>query len=195
MTASAPAPAGLLELPGGTFVMGSDEQRYPDDGENPSRPVHVDGFGIAAHTVSNEDFAGFVEATSYVTTAEREGWSFVFGGLLPDDFPSTRGVAAAPWWRQVYEADWRRPEGPQSDIAGRENHPAVHVSFTDATGRALALVYLYKRGTFFPFAPVAAGGRQRDNLLELQVRDLLAGEIAVEKDLTKWLALWGAPGL
>ncbi len=69
------------------------------------------------------------------------------------------------------------------------------VSFTDATGRSLALVYLYKRGTFYPFAPPASGGRQRDNLLELQVRDLLAGEIAVERDLTKWLALWGAPGL
>ena len=69
------------------------------------------------------------------------------------------------------------------------------VSFTDASGRSLALVYLYKRGTFYPFAPAAAGTRQRDNLLELQVRDLLTGEIAVENDLTKWLALWGAPGL
>ena len=69
------------------------------------------------------------------------------------------------------------------------------VSFTDAAGRSLALVYLYKRGTFYPFAPAGSGGRLRDNLLELQVRDLLTGEIAVEKDLTKWLALWGAPGL
>ena len=69
------------------------------------------------------------------------------------------------------------------------------VSFTDATGRSLALVYLYKRGTFYPFAPTGPGSRSRDNLLELQVRDLLAGEIAVEGDLTKWLALWGAPGL
>ena len=56
-------------------------------------------------------------------------------------------------------------------------------------------MYLYKRGTFYPFAPAGSGSRSRDNLLELQVRDLLAGEIAVEKDLTKWLALWGAPGL
>ena len=69
------------------------------------------------------------------------------------------------------------------------------VSFTDPTGRTLALVYLYKRGTFYPFAPAASDSRQRDNLLELQVRDLLTGEIAVERDLTKWLALWGAPGL
>ena len=69
------------------------------------------------------------------------------------------------------------------------------VSFPDASGRSLALVYLYKRGTFYPFAPGSSGSRQRDNLLELQVRDLLSGEIAVEKDLSKWLAIWGAPGL
>ena len=67
------------------------------------------------------------------------------------------------------------------------------VGFTDPGGRTLGIVYLYKQGTFYPFAPT--GPQQRDNLLELQVRDLLSGEIAVEKDLTKWLALWGAPGL
>ena len=69
------------------------------------------------------------------------------------------------------------------------------VSFTDAAERQLALVYLYKRGTFYPFAPLRSGSRQRDNLLELQVRDLLTGEVAIEKDLTRWLAVWGAPGL
>jgi formylglycine-generating enzyme required for sulfatase activity len=132
MTASAPAPSGLLELPGGTFRMGSDEQRYPDDGEDPSRPVHVDGFRIAAHTVGNDDFARFVEATGYVTTAEREGWSFVFGGLLPDDFPLTRAVAQAPWWRQVNGASWLHPEGPASDVSDRPDHPVVHVSWIDA---------------------------------------------------------------
>ena len=69
------------------------------------------------------------------------------------------------------------------------------VSFTDPSGRQLALVYLYKRGTFYPFAPLGSDSRQRDNLLELQARDLLAGEVPVEKDLTRWLAVWGAPGL
>jgi formylglycine-generating enzyme len=49
-------------------------------------------------TRSNDQFAALVAATGYFTTAEREGWSFVFGGLLPDDFPPTRAVAAAPWW-------------------------------------------------------------------------------------------------
>src|SRR5688572_29423561 len=68
----------LLGLAGGTFWMGSDEDRYPEDGESPPRPAHVDGFRIAAHSVTNADFARFVAATGYGTTAEREGWSFVF---------------------------------------------------------------------------------------------------------------------
>ena len=68
----------------------------------------------------------------YVTEAERFGWSFVFAGLLPDDFPPTRAVAQAPWWRQVEGADWRHPEGPHSDVEGRAGHPVVHVSWDDA---------------------------------------------------------------
>ena len=124
--------AGLLDLSGGTFWMGSDETRYPDDGESPSRPVHVAGFRISAHTVSNADFARFTAATGYLTTAERDGWSFVFGGLLPADFPPTRAVAQAPWWRQVLGATWRHPEGPASDLVDRSDHPVVHVSWLDA---------------------------------------------------------------
>src|SRR5215212_8251959 len=126
------APDDLLTLPGGTFWMGSDEERYPDDGESPSRPVHVDALRIAPCTVTNDDFAAFVAATGYGTTAEREGWSFVFGGLLPGDFPPTRAVAQAPWWRQVHGADWLHPEGPGSDLDGRSDHPVVHVSWIDA---------------------------------------------------------------
>jgi formylglycine-generating enzyme required for sulfatase activity len=56
----------------------------------------------------------------------------VFGGLLPDDFPPTRAVAAAPWWRQVPGSCWHRPEGGTSDVVGREDHPVVHVSWLDA---------------------------------------------------------------
>ena len=128
----APAAAGLVELPGGTFWMGSDEDRYPDDGESPARAVDVDGFRISAYTVTNEDFGRFVAATGYLTTAEREGWSFVFGGLLPDDFPPTRAVAQAPWWRQVHGASWRHPEGPATGVDDRSDHPVVHVSWIDA---------------------------------------------------------------
>ncbi len=67
------------------------------------------------------------------------------------------------------------------------------VSFTDPAGRLLALVYLSKQGTFYPFAP--SGSQQRDNVLELQARDLLAQDLSIEPDLSRWMALWGAPGL
>lgn len=68
------------------------------------------------------------------------------------------------------------------------------IPFTDGDGRSVGLVYLYKQGTFYAFAPVA-GGKQRDNLLEIQIRDALQGELRVESDVSRWLALWGAPGL
>jgi hypothetical protein len=67
------------------------------------------------------------------------------------------------------------------------------VPFHDQTGRTVGLVYLYKQATFYPFAP--NGPKTRDNLLEIQVRDTLAGELPMERDLQRWLALWGAPGL
>ncbi|MGW0195410.1 PspA-associated protein PspAB [Nonomuraea sp. NPDC003201] len=68
------------------------------------------------------------------------------------------------------------------------------VSFrSEGDGRRLALVYLYKRGTFYPFAPLAA--QRRDNALELQVRGALEGELPLEKDLSRWFPVWGAPGL
>ena len=60
-------------------------------------------------------------------------------------------------------------------------------------GRALALVYLYKRGTFYPFAPL--DGERRDNALELQIRGIVGDDVPVESDLARWLAIWGAPGL
>ena len=123
----------MVLLEGGEFVMGhTGRWAYPGDGEGPLRPVRVDPFRIDRHALSNADFAAFVEQTGHVTEAERFGWSFVFAGLLPDDFQPTRGVAQAPWWRQVEGADWRRPEGPQSDLDGRTDHPVVHVSWNDA---------------------------------------------------------------
>lgn len=124
----------LVWLDGGWFDMGSDDPlSYPEDGEGPVRRVRVAAFAIDAHCVTNARFAAFVAATGHVTDAERFGVSFVFGGLLPDDFPPTRGVAAAPWWREVPGADWRHPEGPGSDIAERADHPVVHVSWNDAS--------------------------------------------------------------
>ena len=92
----------------------------------------MDSFLIDAVAVSNEAFATFVEETGYETEAERFGWSFVFAGHLPDDFPPTQAVAEAPWWRKVDGADWRHPEGPHSSIDDRPVHPVVHVSWNDA---------------------------------------------------------------
>ncbi|MGP2437692.1 PspA-associated protein PspAB [Streptomyces sp. JW3] len=67
--------------------------------------------------------------------------------------------------------------------------------FGHPDGRRLALVYLYKRGTFYPFAPLPGAGQRRDNPLELRVRAVLGGELPVERELGRWFPLWGAPGL
>ena len=126
-----------VEIPGGVFLMGAeDEWSYPSDGEGPAHEVELSAYRIDACAVSNADFAAFAAASGYATDAERLGWSFVFAGLLPDDFAPTRGAADAPWWRQVMGADWRHPEGPESGIAGREAHPVVHVSWSDAAAYA-----------------------------------------------------------
>ena len=69
------------------------------------------------------------------------------------------------------------------------------VAFRDETHRTLALVYLYKRGTFYPFAPVPGRQDRRDNALELQVRGILDSELKIEQDLARWFPVWGAPGL
>ncbi|MGW1815815.1 PspA-associated protein PspAB [Streptomyces sp. NPDC002125] len=69
------------------------------------------------------------------------------------------------------------------------------IGFRNPEGRPLALVYLYKRGTFYPFAPAPGGGERRDNELELQVRAVLGDDLRVESDLSRWFPVWGAPGL
>jgi hypothetical protein len=67
------------------------------------------------------------------------------------------------------------------------------MAFRDSGGRSLGLVYLYKRGTFYPFAPLS--GQQRDNALELQIRGVLGADLKIESDLGRWMPIWGAPGL
>ncbi|MCC6628917.1 MAG: formylglycine-generating enzyme family protein [Chloroflexi bacterium] len=129
----ASATDGLIRLPGGAFLMGArDGDGFAADGEGPIRQVTLSPFWIDPLAVTNERFTAFVAATGHVTEAERFGWSFVFAGLLPDGFPDTRAVAAAPWWRQVYGADWRHPEGLDSSITDRLDHPVVHVGWHDA---------------------------------------------------------------
>ena len=125
--------SGLVRLAGGTFLMGSEDPgAYAEDGEGPVREVTLSPFRLDRHAVTNARFAEFVAATGHVTDAELVGTAFVFGGFLPDDFPPTRGVVEAPWWREVEGADWAHPEGPQSDVADRAEHPVVQVSWDDA---------------------------------------------------------------
>ncbi|MEU9361279.1 hypothetical protein AB0D35_24620 [Streptomyces sp. NPDC048301] len=69
------------------------------------------------------------------------------------------------------------------------------IGFRDQEDRPLALVYLYKRGTFYPFAPVPGGEERRDSQLELQVRAVLGDDLRVEEDLSRWFPVWAAPGL
>ncbi|MDX3649990.1 formylglycine-generating enzyme family protein [Streptomyces europaeiscabiei] len=124
----------LLSLRGGAFLMGTeDEAGYPADGEGPIREVGLSPFRIAATTVTNEQFATFVDATGHVTESEHFGFSFVFEGFLTADLRAVSPrVPGTPWWRGVRGATWRQPEGPSSSVDGLLDHPVVHVSWNDA---------------------------------------------------------------
>ena len=107
---------------GGSFLMGSNDRRFPDDGEGPVRRVQLNAFSIACYTVSNLQFAEFVRKTGYTTEAERYGWSFVFEGLLSDEQKRTPASHASetPWWVAVPHAYWAQPEGPLSNTPRSE---------------------------------------------------------------------------
>jgi len=124
----------LVRLPGGRFLMGTDDgDGFPADGEGPVREITIGPFAIDPTAVTNARFATFVKATGYVTDAETFGSSFVFAGFLAAALArESPAVAAAPWWRAVAGASWRHPEGPGSDVGARQNHPVVHVSWRDA---------------------------------------------------------------
>jgi len=139
--APGPAPAeDMAWVPGGAFRMGS-ELHYPE--EAPTRRVTVDGFWMDTFQVTNRQFAAFVDATSYVTVAERP--------LDPDDFPGAPPENLVPgslvftmtsgpvdlrhlnqWWTWTPGACWKHPEGPGSTVTGHDEEPVVHVAFEDA---------------------------------------------------------------
>ena len=126
---------GMIGLPGGVFLMGTDDQKgFPQDGEGPVRKVRLEPFYVGCCAVSNAEFFEFVEKTGYKTEAERFGWSFVFYQFLSkQEEESVKGVAqGAPWWRAVESACWKRPEGLGSSVKERWDHPVVHVSWNDA---------------------------------------------------------------
>lgn len=121
----------MIEVPGGRYRVGSDDH-YPE--ERPARFVEVAGFRIDATPVTNRAFAAFVAATGYVTVAEgaEPAGSAVFGMTAgPVDLHDP-----SHWWRFVGGATWREPAGPGSSIAGREEHPVVHVALADAAAFA-----------------------------------------------------------
>ncbi len=136
--------SGMVYIPGGTFQMGSETMR-PE--ERHVRSVHVDAFWMDRHEITNAQYRQFVEATGYVTVAERgldaashpqmsadllAPGSVVF--IKPTDLQ--RGGSITQWWQYRRGANWRHPEGPGSSIVGKDNHPVVHVTFEDAEAYA-----------------------------------------------------------
>jgi formylglycine-generating enzyme len=118
------------------FLMGSeDADTVPADGEGPVRPVLLDSFYLDRDPVTNERFAAFIRSTGYQTEAEKFGWSFVFRNHLTPDWNGEHPPNLS-WWCKVKGAHWAHPEGLDSTLTGRENHPVVHVSWHDASAYA-----------------------------------------------------------
>jgi sulfatase modifying factor 1 len=152
--ASSEPPAGMVLIPGGTYMMGSEDARARPD-ESPSHQVTVDGFWMDVTEVTNAQFREFVEATGYITTAEKKpSWEelkkqlppgtpeppahvLVASSLVftPPDTPVSLDNSSQ-WWSWVQGASWRHPQGPEDTIEGKDNHPVVHVSWEDAQAYA-----------------------------------------------------------
>ena len=135
---------GMAWIPGGTFLMGSD-QHYPE--EAAAHKVSVRGFWMDRYAVTNRDFQAFVEATGHVTLAEKPADASKYPGAKPELLvPSSVMFQKTPgpvdlrnpyqWWTYVAGADWRHPRGPESSLDGLSDHPVVHIAFEDAEAYA-----------------------------------------------------------
>ncbi len=141
MTAVAPPRLkGMRRVSGGRFIMGS-EDFYPEEG--PVHPVELDGFWIDEHPVTVAEFRRFVKGTGYLTCAEQQPDPADYPGgdpelLVPGSLTFRRRSGPVDlrdfrnWWEWTPGAFWRRPEGPGSNVGGRELHPVVHVAPADA---------------------------------------------------------------
>ncbi|HUM97918.1 MAG TPA: formylglycine-generating enzyme family protein [Chitinophagaceae bacterium] len=141
---------GMTLIPGGSFDMGGDNEQASAD-EYPKHKITVDSFYMDITEVTNAQFQKFVDATGYITTAERKpDWEELKKSVEPGTPkpPDSVLVAASlvfkqsnnaedlndysQWWSWVKGADWKHPEGPNSNIIGKENYPVVQVSWFDA---------------------------------------------------------------
>ena len=139
-----PARDNMLWVPGGRFLMGSDHH-YPE--EAPAHAAIVEGFWIDQYAVTNEQFAQFIDATGYVTLAEIPPRAEEYPGAKPEMLQPASVVFRKPahrvdlrnhfnWWTYIPGANWRNPEGPQSSIENRAQHPVVHIAYQDAEAYA-----------------------------------------------------------
>lgn len=147
-------PAGMVYIPGGTFSMGGVDPVGMDGGGKESmqdaRPVHrvyLDPFYMDETEVTNAAFAAFVQATGYITVAEKKPSIEEFPGANPADLVAGAIVFTAPatkvslddytqWWKYVGGANWRHPEGSNSTINGKDSYPVVQVAWEDAAAFA-----------------------------------------------------------
>jgi formylglycine-generating enzyme len=139
-----PPDENMVWIPGGTFLMGSDKH-YPE--EAPSHNATVEGFWIDRYAITNEQFGRFVEATGHATLAEQAPKAEDYPGALPELLQPASVVFHKPnhkvdlrdhygWWTYIPGANWRHPEGPESSIADRAQHPVVHIAYEDAEAYA-----------------------------------------------------------
>src|SRR5262245_25279537 len=147
-------PPGMVWMRGGTFTMGTDDPRSMAN-ERPAHRVQVDGFWLDEHDVTNAEFRRFVEATGYLTIAERPvDWEELKKQVVPgtprppDEMLQPGSMVFVPaehavplddmrrWWRWTTGANWRHPRGPGSDLEGKDNYPVVQVSWDDAVAYA-----------------------------------------------------------